>query len=103
LTKKRFNAKQRIGGDVAFVQFLTSKRYSEGPNFDSFQAAQNLIFPIHDVVNTKLIDFSTIENVGHIDGNNIRGVKNTIPLTNIEIIDQSLPMGPPIHVPLCMP
>jgi len=82
---------------------LTSKRYSEGPNFDSSQATQNVNFPIGDVVNIKLIDFGTIENVGHIDGNNIRGVEDTIPLVTIEIIHQSLAVGPPIHVPLCMP
>jgi len=103
LTKKRFNVRQRIGGDVAFVRLLIGKRYLKGPNFDSSQAAQNVNFPISDVVNTKLTNFGTIENVGHTDGNNIRSVEDTIPLKTIEIIDQSLTMGPPIHVPLCMP
>jgi len=97
LTKKRFDAKQRVRGDVAFARLLIGKRYSKGPNFDSFQVAQNANFPIGDVVNTKLTNFGTIENVGHIDGNNIRGVKDTIPLKTIEIIDQSLAIRPPIH------
>jgi len=49
LTKKRFNVKQRVGGDIAFIQFLIGKKYWEGPDFDSSQAAQNVNFPISDV------------------------------------------------------
>lgn len=94
---------QNVGGNVVFARLLIGKRYSEGPNFDSSQTTQNVNFPISDVVNTKLTNFGTIENVGHTNGNNIRGVENTIPLETIEIIYQSLTMGPPIHVPLCIP
>jgi hypothetical protein len=103
LTKKRFNAKQRVGGDVACTQLLIGKRYWEGPNSDSSQVAQNVNFPISDVVSIKLTNFGTIENVGHKKDNNIRGVKVTIPLKTIEIVDQYFAMGPPIHVLLCMP
>jgi hypothetical protein len=71
---------------------LIGEGYWEGSNFKKSQKA--------NVVIIGLIDFGSVENVGHINTINIGGVDVTIKLEAIEIVDQSLAMEHPINVPL---
>lgn len=68
----------RIRNDVIFVWFFIGEGYWEGLNFDPFQEAQNANLPIGNIMITIMIDFGTVENVGHMDGNNI-GLRNLSP------------------------
>lgn len=74
--------------------------YWEGPNFELSQEAQNANLPIDDVVITRLTNFGSVRNVGHINTINIRVAEVTIEPQAIERVDQSLTMEHPNDVPL---
>jgi flagellar capping protein FliD len=75
---------------------MVLERFNSNPS----EEAQNVNFPINDVMITIPTNFGTIGNVGHTVGNNIGGVEITIPPKATKRVNQLLAMEPSIHVPL---
>jgi hypothetical protein len=69
-------------------------------NYNPSQEAQNVNFPISDIMITIQTNFGTIGNVGHADGKNIGGVEITIPPKPTKRVNQLLAMEPSIHLSL---